>query len=172
MTKYLLLLLAIFITTPVLATNKNAQLDQLFNELKSAPDQQTAITIEEKIWLLWFQSGNSEVDKLMGEAMTKRQNRDFNGALKTLNKVIKLDPSYAEAWNQRATVYFRQEKFEESLVDIAEVLELEPRHFGALAGRAVIRLIQQKPVIAQRNIQEALKYHPFLKEKSFFPQLQ
>ena len=108
----------------------------------------------------------------MGEAMTKRQNRDFNGALKTLNKVIKLDPSYAEAWNQRATVYFRQEKFEESLIDIAEVLELEPRHSGALAGRAVIRLIQQKPVIAQRNIREALKYHPYLKEKSFFPQLQ
>ena len=65
----------------------------------------------------------------------------------------------------------KREHYEKSLQDIAVALELEPRHFGAMAGRAVIRLYQSKPALARQNIIEALKFHPFLKEKGMFPDL-
>jgi hypothetical protein len=68
-------------------------------------------------------------------------------------------------------VYFHQSEHEKSLEDIARTLELEPRHFGALAGRAVIRLQQGKFALGLQNVLEAMKYHPYLKERAFFPSL-
>ena len=108
----------------------------------------------------------------MQEALQKRRGYDFNGAIEILNKVIELNPNFAEAWNQRATVYFNQEKYEESLADIAKTLELEPRHFGSLAGRAVIRLRQLKNALARQSVVEAMNYHPFLRERHLFPDLK
>ena len=111
------------------------------------------------------------IDALMQDALRDRRSYNFDSALEVLNKVIKIKPDYSEAWNQRATVYFHQKKYEKSLEDIAKTLELEPRHFGSLAGRAVIRLRQNKSALARQNIVEAMKYHPFLKERSMFPGL-
>jgi len=58
------------------------------------------------------------------------------------------------------------------LVDIAKTLQLEPRHFGSLAGRAVIRLRQLKSALARQSIVEAMKYPPFLRERHLFPDLK
>jgi len=108
----------------------------------------------------------------MQQAMRERRSYNFSGALKILNRVIDRTPDYAEAWNQRATVYFQQTEYEKSLQDIARTLELEPRHFGAMAGRALIRLRQNKPALAHQNILQALRLHPYLPERSLFPELQ
>jgi tetratricopeptide (TPR) repeat protein len=59
-------------------------------------------------------------------------------ALKLLDAVIKLRPDYVEAWNRRATLYYLQNDYARSLVDIEQVLVREPRHFGALAGLGMI----------------------------------
>lgn len=162
------LLLCVFVI-PVYSSNSS--LDQLFSDLKNTSDELIARKLENQIWKSWFASGDTSVDELMQNAMRKRRGYDFNGALEILNQIIKLKPEYSEAWNQRATVYFHQEHYEKSLQDIAVALELEPRHFGAMAGRAVIRLYQSKPALARQNIIEALKFHPFLKEKGMFPDL-
>ena len=49
-----------------------------------------------------------------------------------------LEPNWAEAWNQRATVRFLSGDFDGSMADIDRVMKLEPRHFGALTGMGVI----------------------------------
>ncbi len=167
----LIILLTIMAQTPVLAGSTNI-LDSLFKDLKHASSVAEARKLEQVIWKQWMQSGDDEIDELMQKAMKKRRSYDYRGAIEVLNKIIKQKPDYAEGWNQRATVYFHQEKYEESLIDIAKTLELEPRHFGSLAGRAVIRLRQNKPVLAIQNIIHALKFHPYLKEKDFFPNLR
>ena len=145
--------------------------DELFAALKNAPDEMTARQLEDQIWRGWFKSGDADIDELMQQAMQRRGVYDFNGALELLDEVIRLKPDYAEAWNQRATVYFNQGEHEKSLEAIARTLELEPRHFGSMAGRAVIRLQQAKPALARQNVMEAMKIHPFLKERAFFPDL-
>ena len=58
-----------------------------------------------------------------------------------LNAVIELRPSYTEAWNRRATMYFLQKDDGHALTDIRQVLVREPRHFGAFAD---LRLILQE----------------------------
>jgi len=148
------------------------KLDALFIDLKNAENLKEAQGIEEKIWLAWMESGDDKIDAMLRDAMRKRRSYDFEGGIKVLNEIIKLKPEFSEAWNQRATLYFYQKKYEESLIDIAKTLELEPRHFGSLAGRAVIRWRQMKPELARQNIIEAMKVHPFLKEQNMFPGLQ
>ena len=159
-----------FVTQPALSSSD--KLDSLFEQLKQAEDQVTARQLENEIWQTWFESGDKKIDALMRQAMRERSSYNFDTAIEILNRVIDQMPEYAEAWNQRATVYFHQSKFEKSLQDIATTLELEPRHFGAMAGRAMIRLQQNKPTLAMQNVIEALKLHPYLREKSLFPGLE
>lgn len=168
--KYLLLLQASLIWI-ILANPGHAsqdKLDALFVQLKNAPDESRAREAENAIWQQWLLSGDEQIDAMMRDAMRRRSSYDFDGALDVLNEVIALKPDYPEAWNQRATVYFHQQQYEQSLEDVARALELEPRHFGAMAGRGVIRYFQGKPALAIQNIQQAAKYHPYLKELEMF----
>ncbi len=150
------------------ANDEQLSLDNLFELLKESKNEAQAREYETQIWQRWFESGDKKVDELMKLAMKKRSGYDYNGAIEVLEKVAVIAPEYPELWNQLATVFFHQEKYEASLEAIAKTLELEPRHFGSLAGRAVIRLRQNKPALARQNIIEALKFHPFLRERSMF----
>jgi tetratricopeptide (TPR) repeat protein len=164
---------SVFLSLLFSVTNLAAaeSLDDLFAALKQSPDEMSARELEDRIWRTWFQSGDEQIDELMQQAMQRRGVYDFNGAHELLDQVIDKKPDYAEAWNQRATVYFNQGEHEKSLEAIARTLELEPRHFGSMAGRAVIRLQQGKAALAYQNVVEAMKVHPYLKERAFFPDL-
>jgi Flp pilus assembly protein TadD len=59
-------------------------------------------------------------------------------ALSFFNKLVVLKPKWAEAWNKRATTRFRADDIEGAMADIDQVLKLEPRHYGALAGMGLI----------------------------------
>lgn len=168
----LLTLLIICFSLSTITFAGGTKLDALFVDLKNAENETEARATEEKIWLAWMESGDDKIDAMLRDAMRKRRSYDFEGGIQVLNEIIKLKPDFSEAWNQRATLYFFQKKYEESLIDIAKTLELEPRHFGSLAGRAVIRWRQSKPELARQNIIEAMKVHPFLKEQNMFPGLQ
>ncbi|MCW8908559.1 MAG: hypothetical protein OQL28_15045 [Sedimenticola sp.] len=156
-------------TLAVVATGRDTRLDQQFAELRQAPDEQSARQIEQAIWKLWMISGNPEIDALMPQVLEARRWGDFTKAFELLDRVTEIDPEYAEAWNQRATLHFLREEYEQSLSAVATTLELEPRHFGALAGRALIRLRQGRTALAIQNIRKAMEYHPFLKERALLP---
>ena len=168
----LAILYLVLMCIPVFSVNaESSKLDVLFLQLKNASNEAEARTLEDQIWKSWLETGDANIDDMMQDSLRARSEHDYNGALQILNKVIALKPDYAEAWNQRATIYFLQQEYEKSLRDIAKTLELEPRHFGSIAGRAMIRLKQEKPELARQNIAEAIKFHPYLRERRLFPGL-
>jgi len=115
------------------------------------PDEEARARAERAIWRIWSRSGKPEVDALYRIAMDEVERGDIDKAIETFTQVIKLDPSFAEAWNKRATLHFLAGDLRKSLADCDEVLKRNPQHFGALAGYAQIH-------VQLENYEKALDY--------------
>ena len=148
-----------------------ALLDTLFAQLRRAPDASAAGTIARRIWQHWLTPPDPVLAARMQLVLAAREAGDHSGALALLDQLVADYPDYAEGWNQRATLRYAQRDFEASLADIDKVLALEPRHFGALAGRALVHLATGRRALALRDMAAALAIHPFLAEKALFPEL-
>jgi len=109
-------------------------LDGLFAKLKDAPNAESALITSKAIQQRWAHSGSDTADLLMQRADAALASNDRPLAIEILDRLIVLDPDWAEAWNRRATVFFLEDDLSRSAADIQEVLAREPRHFGALMG--------------------------------------
>jgi tetratricopeptide (TPR) repeat protein len=118
--------------------DQTKNLDFLFGALKVAPDEDSAKSIEERIWAQWMASASDTTAILMNRAKQAVEGNDFDLALQLLDAAIEINPNFVEARNRRATVFFLKKDYASSLVDLRKVLALEPRHFGALAGLGMI----------------------------------
>lgn len=163
----------VLLVGPVLAdeAKDKAALDALFAELRLAPNAEAAREIDQRIWTYWTTPSDARLAARMGEALEARRTGDIPGTIVLLTRLIEEYPEYAEAWNQRATMFYLINDFEASLADIEKVLQYEPRHFGALSGRAMIYLQQGKRALAIKDMAAALELHPFLNERQLFPEL-
>ena len=81
-------------------------------------------------------------------------------ALATLTGIPKQPPGSAEAWNQRATLYFMLGEYQLSLKDCDEVLKRNRNHFGALSGYAQIYTELGDFKRAITYLERALKVNP------------
>lgn len=148
------------------AQQSDVERDALFAALKAAPDPTEAKRIENQIWESWIAAApTDEVRSKVEKAMQRRSVYDFQGAKDILDEVVVEAPDYSEGWNQRAFVSFLQGNYEDSLADIEKALELEPRHFGALSGQAMIFMTMGRMQLGQKALREAVKIHPYLKER-------
>jgi tetratricopeptide (TPR) repeat protein len=109
-------------------------LDTLFAALKIAPDESSARAIEQRIWVLWMNSGSDTCALLMTRVKVATEAKDYDLALKLLSAIVEIKPDYVEAWNRRATLHYQNHDIGRAIADIREVLAREPRHFGALSG--------------------------------------
>lgn len=149
----------------------DAELERLFPQLANSNSVEEARVIANQIWQVWLNPTTPELADRMDRISAARTVGSYQNAIEMLTNVITEYPGYAEAWNQRATLYFFLGDFEASLADVEETLAREPRHFGALSGQSVILLRLGEEFLARQAILEALKYHPFLSERALFPEL-
>ena len=82
--------------------------------------------------------------------------RDREKALGGLDRLTARAPKFAEAFNQRAIVFFRAKEYERSIEDCLKVLELNRYHFGARAGIGQSYLHMRKHRAALRSFKAAL----------------
>lgn len=148
------------------------RIDALFAELKDAQSSSVAAKVTEKIWEMWLNPDDPVLAKRMADISIASGTGDRKAALAMLDQLVIDYPDYAEGWNQRATLYFTLGRLDDSLGDIEQVLKLEPRHFGALAGRVMIYLRRGQHAEALRQMMAALAIHPYLSGKEWFPELQ
>jgi tetratricopeptide (TPR) repeat protein len=136
------------------------KLDQLFGTLHGTQDLGKAQSAETKIRVMWSHDSTDDAVQLLAQASLAMQVGDFKVAEPLLDKLVQDHPEFSEAWNRRATMYYMQVRFKESLADIAKVLALEPRHFGALSGKGAILRAMGKPAEALAAMNEALAIDP------------
>lgn len=98
------------------------------------PDRMMSQMAEHAMWSIWFRSGNCGAQKHFARGSVAFSERRFDTARDEFTKAIEADPTFAEAYNQRAIVHYVNEHFDESLADCQRTIELMPLHFGAWAG--------------------------------------
>ena len=90
-------------------------------------------------------------------------NNQLSKAIVIFTEVINKDPSWAEAWNKRATVLYMIGDYQESQNDINKVLYLEKRHFGALAGQGLVNIQLKNYEKAIESYEKAQEIYPTMK---------
>ena len=144
--------------------NQEKQIDNLFNQLKTTTNYEVSKKIESKIWKLWSTHPlEDRLTALLEDGSSYMSQNKLETAYKTFTRAIELDSNWAEAWNKRATVLYLMGKYEQSQADINKVLELEQRHFGALAGQGLVQTALNNYQKAIDSYIEAHKIHPNLK---------
>jgi tetratricopeptide (TPR) repeat protein len=164
MKKYLITFLILFSNLNLLnADDRINKLNKLFNDLK-IKNSSIANKAEQKIWKIWSTHPSDEkLTLLLEEGSNLVNNEKYNQAIDVFSKAINLDPLWAEAWNKRATVLFLSGEFERSQKDIDKVLELEKRHFGALAGQGLVNIHLKNYEKAIESYKKAKEIYPSMK---------
>ena len=156
----ILLYLLTLCLTSIKANETDKRLNQLFNDLLLSNDT-SSTEIEQKIWKLWSTHPNDNSLTLMLEKGSDAvNNNDLFKAIDIFTTVINLDSKWAEPWNKRATVFYMIGEYQKSQKDINKVLELEKRHFGALAGQGLVNIKLKNYEKAIKSYENALKIYP------------
>lgn len=147
------------ILAPGAAFGQTTKLDELFDRLKTA-DEQAAGRIEQEIWIEWSKSGSAAMDLLLERGRRAMSAGQLELAVEHFTALIDHAPDFAEGWNARATAFYQMGEIGPSMADIAQTLRLNPRHFGAMSGFAMILEELGRPEQALEVRQAVQAIHP------------
>jgi tetratricopeptide (TPR) repeat protein len=117
---------------------------------------------EQALWAIWFRADSPENSQELQGYVQLITDKEYAKALTGLNSLIQKAPAFAEAFNQRAILFWRWGEYKKSLIDCEHTLRLNPHHFGAQAGMGQCFLQLKKPKEALRAFRAAQKIHPGL----------
>ena len=161
--KYLLFLLILFSFNQLKSEDRKNQLNKLFNELK-INNTDLVYGTEQKIWEIWSTHPTDQfLTKRLAEGSKLVRNKQLVNAVDIFTEVIEKDPTWAEAWNKRATVLYMLGDYQSSQNDIDKVLKLEDRHFGALAGQGLVNIKLENYEKAIKSYEKAQEIYPAMK---------
>lgn len=154
------------LATAGIAQAQTERLDALFEELQE-PDLENWQHVEEQIWAEWSRSGSPSMDLLLDRGREAMEAGDTTAAIEHFTALTDHAPDFAEGYNARATAYFQADMYGPSLRDIETALALNPRHFGAMSGLAMIleRLeFDAEALSAYRAVNAIHPHRPDIKE--------
>jgi tetratricopeptide (TPR) repeat protein len=142
------------------APSPSEALDELFARLAASRDADEADGLVAAIDRLNLRSGSDTADLLMARAVTTMESGNYPLSLALLDRIVALQPQWAEGWNKRATARYLSGDAEGAMADIAETLRRDPRHLGALAEMGMILEDSGRQDDALRAYERALAIAP------------
>jgi tetratricopeptide (TPR) repeat protein len=115
---------------------------------------------EDALWAIWFRADTSDHNQILSHVALAIRRDQLEQAEVLVTRLIASAPTFAEAYNQRAIIYFLQGRFAESVQDCQQVLSRNPYHFGALSGMAQSQIRLNRPQDALKSLRRALKIQP------------
>jgi tetratricopeptide (TPR) repeat protein len=144
-------------------TRHQSRLDQLFERLAASGNEAEAQNLSEQIARIWTRSGSDTLDLLMERVEQATKSGDHVTAIDILDSVLALKPDFTEAYSRRAAVHYQMKDMDAAMRDLRQTLQMEPRHFQALAGIGLIYQTGGEPRQALKAFREALKLNPHMK---------
>ena len=137
-------------------------LQPLFERLARAAGRPEALEAEERIWSLWMTHPNAHAAAVLDRATSDIAAQRYDIAETRLVRLLRVCTDFAEAWHKLATLYYLLGRDDESMACLHRVLEIEPRHFGALASAGEILLGGEDRQGAALAFHSALRVNPHL----------
>lgn len=113
-------------------------LNALFQHLSACTDAREADATVDRIWELWMYHPHRSAAQIVELATRDIAAERYDIAETRLTLLLKHLRTYAEAWHKRASLYYLLGRDRECVGDLVQVLDLEPRHFGAILHLAEI----------------------------------
>jgi tetratricopeptide (TPR) repeat protein len=98
------------------------------------PDPMVTQVAEHALWSIWFRLGKPAAVRLVQCGSHHLQHNNPCCAIERFTQAIQEDPGFAEAYNQRAIVWYLSEHYAKAIADCEATLALLPQHFGAMSG--------------------------------------
>lgn len=133
----------------------------MLSDLASAPDELAAQRLERSIYSEWSKSGSAAADVLLQRGERAIQAREFGAAIDHLQVATELAPEFSHAWHLLGVAYFQTEYFGPAMAALERALVLNPDHFGALHGVAVVNELVGNRQLAYQAYQQASEMRPF-----------
>lgn len=133
--------------------------DELYQELAEA-DEQSYARIEQQIIAQWEKSGSAAMDLLLRRGKDALDDGEPDVAAEHFTALIDHDSDFAEGYYGRASSYYLLGLMGPALDDIRRALNLNPRHFEAMRGLAVIMEELQRPDDALEIYEMVLSINP------------
>tara|TARA_B110000014_G_scaffold210115_1_gene161852 strand:- start:43 stop:603 length:561 start_codon:yes stop_codon:yes gene_type:complete len=172
-----IIILSLLFFSNASAEERESELNNLFKQLKNS-ETTKAIEIEKKIWKIWSTHPSSDregyrLTELLAHGSFLMTQKELRKAYGVFSQIILVDPSWSEAWNKRATVLYMLGRYEQSQIDIDQVLKLEKRHFGALSGQGLVQTELRNYEKAINSYKEVQKIYPSMQApKVMIPHLK
>ena len=135
-------------------------LNELYDRLARAQDEEEGKGVATAIERVFLRSGSDTADLLMTRAVAAAHRNNGELAEDLLDRILLIEPDWAEAWHRRATLRAAREDVSGALADLAEALKREPRHIGAIAGLGFLMLKQEQKAQGLKALRRLLELHP------------
>lgn len=127
---------AVLLCGPVAAQDQQ-RIEALLETLRTAPEAQAAAA-ERDVMREWTRSGSAAMDLLLKRGRDAMAVSDFSKAIDHFTALTDHAPDFAEGYHARATAYYRAGLYGPALDDLETALALNPQHFNAIFGFAVM----------------------------------
>jgi tetratricopeptide (TPR) repeat protein len=135
------------------------KLPDLYDSLATANSAE-AKGLEREIKLEWRKTGSAAMDLLLKRGRAALERGEFDVAVEHLTALTDHAPDVAEGFHMRARAYFRLDQIGPALADLETALALDPRHYEAAHGLAVVLEDLNRPQQAYQAYRLVLSIHP------------
>jgi Flp pilus assembly protein TadD len=139
---------------------RGSSLDELFERLGKAQSEREAKGVASLIERRLSRSGSDTADLLLSRAAEAFGKKDFPLSIELIDRVLVLQPNWAEAWYKRATVFYQLDDPVGAMADLHRALKIEPRHFNAWTGLGHILMASDDKARALQAYRKVLEINP------------
>lgn len=142
-----------------MTTPEDPLVDRLLADLRDE-DENIRQQATAQLWTLWFsQKGMQGLERLR-QARELVEGSEIAAAEDLLTEVVRDLPDFAEAWNQRAILYYALGRYRQAEEDCRRAVELVPYHFGAWHGLGLCHIALGEHRAAIEALQQAADIQP------------
>lgn len=149
----------------VQAIRDTRPIDELLDALR-ADDPVVRTRTTQMLWALWMGEAGQLAQHELTRGMRLLEQARSDDAVECFTRLIESAPTFAEAYNKRATAYFLREEYAAAVADCLSALALNSRHFGAWHGLGLCYMRLGDFARACTAFRSALRIQPLAEENA------